>query len=71
MGDSDAKLRPWSSLTEAEQTELMIAYQPLLDMQARTCSFDAKLARMQDFLRTRGVSITEAEIRRPTSQARA
>ena len=71
MGDSDAKLRPWSSLTEAEQTELMVAYQPSLDAQALTCSFDAKLARMQDFLRTRGVSITEAEIRRPTSQARA
>ncbi|MCB1546063.1 MAG: hypothetical protein H6872_00135 [Methylobacteriaceae bacterium] len=71
MGDADAKLRPWSSLTEAEQTELMVAYQPSLDAQALTCSFDAKLARMQDFLRTRGVSITEAEIRRPTSQARA
>jgi hypothetical protein len=60
-----ANLRPWSSLSESEQTELMLAYQPVLDTEALTCSFERKLERMQAFLATRGVSITEAEIRSP------
>jgi hypothetical protein len=58
-----AELRPWSSLGEVERTELMLACQPALGGEAPTCSFDRKLERMQAFLRTRGVSITEAEIR--------
>ncbi len=62
---SPAELRPWSSLSESEQTELMLAYQPVLDAQALTCSFEQKLERMRAFLETRGVSITEAEIRAP------
>ena len=60
-----AELRPWSALSEREQTELMLAYQPVLDTEALTCSFERKLERMQAFLETRGVSITEAEIRSP------
>ena len=60
-----AELRPWSSLSESEQTELMLAHQPVLDAEALTCSFERKLERMQAFLKTRGVSITEAEIRSP------
>ncbi len=60
-----AELRPWSSLSESEQTDLLIAYQPALDGEAPTCSFDRKLARMQAFLRTRSVSIAEAEIGSP------
>ncbi len=59
------RLRPWSSLSEDERTELMLAYQPVLDTEALTCSFERKLERMQAFLATRGVSITEAEIRSP------
>jgi len=43
----------------------MLAYQPVLDAEALTCSFERKLERMQAFLKTRGVSITEAEIRAP------
>ncbi len=43
----------------------MLAYQPVLDTEALTCSFERKLERMQAFLETRGVSITEAEIRSP------
>ena len=66
-----AELRPWSSLGEGERTELMLAYQPVLDGEARTRSFDRKLKRMQAFLRTRGLSITEAEIRLPRRNARA
>ena len=64
MAECD-RLRPWSSLTESEQTELMLAYQPVLDTEALTCSFDRKLERTQAFLKTRGVSITEEEIRSP------
>jgi hypothetical protein len=60
-----AELRPWSSLSESERIELMLAYEPVLDAEARTCSFELKLERMQAFLKTRGVSITEAEIRSP------
>jgi hypothetical protein len=59
------QLRPWSSFGEDEQTELMLAYQPVLDTEALTCCFDRKLDRMQAFLKTRGVSITEDEIRSP------
>ncbi len=66
-----AELRPWPSLGEGERTELMLAYQPVLDSEARTCSFDRKLKRMQAFLRTRGVSIMEAEIRSPRRDGRA
>ena len=60
-----AELRPRSSLRKDEQTELMLAYQPVLDTEALTCSFDGKLERMQAFLKTRGVSITGEEIRSP------
>jgi len=60
-----AELRPWSSLSECERTRLIIAYQPELDKEALTCSFDRKLERMQAFLKARGVSIAEAEIRSP------
>ena len=60
-----AELRPWSSLSEDEQTELMLAYQPALDTEALTCRFDRKLERTQAFLKTRGVSITGEEIRSP------
>ena len=56
-------LRPWTSLTEDERSALLSAYQPVLDREAPTCSFDAKLARMQAWLAERGVSISEAEIR--------
>ena len=65
MHDAAAKLRPWSSLSEVERTELMLAYPPVLDTEALTCSFERKLERMQAFLATRGVSITEAETRSP------
>ena len=58
-------LRPWSSLSEDERTRLMSDYQPVLDTQSLTCSFETKLARMQEFLAARGVSISEEEIRRP------
>ncbi len=57
------ELRPWTSLTEDERSALLAAYQPVLDHEAPTCSFDAKLARMQTWLAERGVSISEAEIR--------
>ena len=57
--------RPWSSLTEDERSALLADYQRVLDTQPLTCSFDAKLARMQAFLAERGVSISEAEIRGP------
>ncbi len=64
---SHANLRPWSSLSEEEQAGLLADYQSVRDTQALTCSFEAKLARMQAFLAGRGVSITEEEIRRPPS----
>lgn len=63
--------RTWSSLSEPERTRLMIDYQPILDTLPKTCSFETKLARMQDFLRERGISITEDEIRRPRRDAEA
>jgi len=43
----------------------MLAYQPVLDAETLTCSFERKLERMQAFLKRCGVSITEAEIRAP------
>ncbi len=49
----------------------MLAYQPACDGEALTCSFDRKLERMPVFLTSRGVSITEAEIRSPRRDARA
>lgn len=55
--------RPWSSLTEDERSALLAAYQPVLDREAQTCSFETKLARMQAWLAERGVSISEAEVR--------
>ncbi len=66
-----AKLRPWSSFSDSEQAELMLAYQPVLDGEAPTCSFDRKLERTEAFLRSRGVSITEAEIRSPRRATRS
>ena len=60
MTDS-AELRPWSSLSESEQTELMLACQPVLDGESLTCNFE----RMQAFLKTRGRANDEAEIRSP------
>lgn len=62
---TSSELRPWSSLGEAEQARLLADYQPVLDSEAPTCSFETKLARMQTWLGQRGVSISEAEIRRP------
>lgn len=67
---ADARpLRPWSSLSEEEQTRLLSDYQPVLDTQSLTCSLDMKLARMQEFLRPRGVSITEEDLHRPKPRA--
>jgi hypothetical protein len=62
---SPQPLRSWSSLSEAERTALLADYQPVLDTQPLTCSFEGKLARMQAWLAERGVSISEDEIRRP------
>ncbi len=56
-------LRAWSDLSEAERARLLADYQQILDREAPTCEFGAKLARMQHWLAERGVSITEAEIR--------
>ena len=56
-------LRPWSTLTDAQRAELLAAYQPVLDSEALTCSFEIKLFRMQQWLADRGISITEAETR--------
>lgn len=57
--------RRWSSLSEAERSELLIAYQPVADCEELTCSFDVKLKRMQTWLAGHGVTISEAEIRTP------
>lgn len=65
MSPSPSPLRPWSSLGDDERARLLAEYQPVLDGQALTCSFETKLARMQAWLAERGVSITETEIRRP------
>jgi hypothetical protein len=56
-------------LSADEQDALLAAYQPDLDCQAPTCSYDAKLARMQAWLATKGVSISEAEARASRSKA--
>jgi len=61
--DTPAALRSWSTLSEEERLELICAYQPVLDCEGPTCSFGLKLRRMQAWLKTRGASITEAEIR--------
>jgi hypothetical protein len=63
MTDAKPELRTWPSLSADERTRLLADYQPVLDETATTCSFDDKLARMQAWLATRGVSITEDEIR--------
>lgn len=65
MTDAKPGLRSWSSLGEDERTRLLADYQPVLDETATTCSFEEKLARMQAWLATRGVSVTEDEIRGP------
>jgi predicted Fe-S protein YdhL (DUF1289 family) len=57
------ELRAWSSLTDAERQKLLADYQPELDRQAPTCSFETKLERMRRWLAGRGVCIAEAEIR--------
>ncbi len=62
---SPARLRPGSSLSESEQTDLMLARQPVLETEAPTCSFERKLERMQALLEARGVLIAEDEIRSP------
>ncbi len=61
-------LRSWSSLTEDEQTALLIEYQPVVDCEAPTCSFDIKMARMSEWLRGKGISITEADVREPRTK---
>lgn len=66
--DSDQTLRPWSALSDEERTSLLAEYQPVLDCESATCSFDAKLERMQRWLADKGVSITEAEIRAPKAR---
>jgi hypothetical protein len=72
MPDPAGRLRPWSALSESEQTELTLAYQPLLDGEALTRGLERKLGRMQVFLEARGASITEGEIRSaPRRESRA
>lgn len=63
-------LRAWSTLTDGERSLLLAAYQPVLDCQGPTCSFEVKLIRMQAWLAERGISITEAEIRSPGNAKR-
>jgi hypothetical protein len=58
--------RPRPFLNESEHTEVIPAFQPVLDSEALTCGFEPKLERMQAFLRTRGVSVTEKQIRSPS-----
>ena len=64
-----SNLRPWSSLAYEEQTDLLVAYQPVVDCDGPTCSFDVKMARMAVWLRDKGISITEAEIRNPRAKS--
>lgn len=60
---TEMALRRWSALSDDERTKLLIEYQPVLDGMERTCSFSTKLERMQRWLASRGISITEDEIR--------
>jgi hypothetical protein len=72
MPDPAGKLRPWSALSESEQTELMLACEPLHDRETLTCGLERKLGRMQAFLEASGASITEGEIRSaPRRESRA
>ena len=64
MSVPTSELRPWT-LSEEERIRLQTEYQPVLDCESGNCSFETRLARMQRWLAERGVSITEAEIRRP------
>lgn len=59
------KCRSWSALTEDERTALLAAYQPVVDAETPTCSFEVKLSRMKAWLAEQGISVTEAYIRAP------
>jgi len=63
--------RPWPLLNESEHTEVIPASQPVLDSEAPTRGFEPKLERMQAFLSTHGVSVTEKEIRSPSRWRKA
>ena len=64
MPDPAAKLRPWSSLSESEQTELMLACPPVPGREAPACSFERKRERIPASLGTRGVPIAIRSPRR-------
>jgi hypothetical protein len=65
MPDPAGKLRLWSALSESEQTELMLTYQPVPGREALACNFERKRESIPASLGTRGASIAEAEIRSP------
>lgn len=49
------KLRPWTELTEEEQTRLRIAYGHHLDTLPPTCSLETKIERFRHWLASQGV----------------
>lgn len=60
--DASAPLRPWRSLTAAEQTALQIAYQEALDREPLTCSLDTKIERFARWLAERVVSFGKQDV---------
>lgn len=55
MNNSNAKLRPWESLTAHEQIELRIAFGYYLDHLSPTCSLDTKIQRFRGWLQEQGI----------------
>ena len=62
QGDTSDQLRPWRSLTSAEQTALQIAYQEALDREPPTCSLDTKIERFSRWLAERGVEFGKGDL---------
>lgn len=55
-------LRPWRSLSEAEQLALRMAYQEALDKEPLTCSLETKVERFARWLAERGVEFGRGDL---------
>ena len=52
--------RDWHALTDAEQTELRIAFGHYLDTLPPTCSLTAKIERLRAWLAARGIEYRDS-----------
>lgn len=57
-------MKAWSDLTAQEQLDLRMAYQSHLDSQPPTCSMDDKVTAFANWLASRDVSFSQADVSR-------